>query len=349
MGVDQAKLSVALCTYNGGRFLADQLQSIARQTIAPDEVVICDDGSTDDTAEIVAAFAGQAPFGVRWERNASNLGSTKNFENAISLCEGDLIFLADQDDVWRDDKLARFAAAFRQYPEAALAFSNAAIVDEELRPLGYQLWDAVGLRRPPGSDATFQLDLFPETVRTFVVTGATMAIRRQFRDILIPFRSEWVHDGWIATLLSGIRPAIAIDEALIQYRQHTSQQVGLVKPIRRTWDIRPTLREGWRLWGESRSPEQNVGKYTGPEAIAAQYGAILDRLDSCGDAFCENQEALDDRRELLRCKLEHLQRRADIRKAIWRRPVQLWGEWRRGGYSRFSNGTLTALRDLAGI
>lgn len=349
MEADQARLSVALCTYDGGRFVGQQLQSIAQQSHLPDEVVICDDGSTDDTPAIVAAFARQAPFDVRWERNAVNLGSTKNFEQAISRCQGDLIFLADQDDVWRADKVERIVAAFRRFPDAAFAFSNAGVVDQQLRPLGYRLWDAVGVRRPPGGESTFQLDLFPETVRTFVVTGSTMAIRKQFREFLIPFPTDWVHDGWIATLLSAIRPAIAIDEDLIQYRQHGAQQVGLVKPLERTWDLLPTLREAWRLWGESRSRAARSNKSSGPEVIAAQYQSILERIISAGEAFGLDAASQGEQVALLQRKLNHLQRRRDIRQTLWRRPAGLWNEWSSGGYAQFSGGTLTALRDLAGI
>ena len=93
-------LSVAMCTYNGSRHLSEQLESIGTQTRLPDELVICDDCSSDDTIRIIERFSASAPFAVRLEINTQNLGSTKNFEKAIRLCQGDLIALADQDDVW---------------------------------------------------------------------------------------------------------------------------------------------------------------------------------------------------------------------------------------------------------
>jgi len=86
------KVSIALCTYNGEKFLAEQLKSIAGQTRLPDELVICDDCSQDATVDIVRGFAKVAPFSVRLLTNKTNAGSTKNFERAISLCEGDIIF-----------------------------------------------------------------------------------------------------------------------------------------------------------------------------------------------------------------------------------------------------------------
>src|SRR3954470_17842517 len=92
--------SVAMCTYNGARFLGEQLASVAAQTRPPDELVVCDDRSTDETASLVRDFAAAAPFRVRLHVNERNLGSTRNFERAVSLCEGDLIALSDQDDEW---------------------------------------------------------------------------------------------------------------------------------------------------------------------------------------------------------------------------------------------------------
>src|SRR5438128_2977881 len=99
------KISIAMCTYNGEQFLRDQLASIAVQTRPPDELVVCDDHSADATCEIVARFAASSPFPVRLHVNEQNLGSTKNFEHAIRLCEGDIIALSAQYDDWLPEKL----------------------------------------------------------------------------------------------------------------------------------------------------------------------------------------------------------------------------------------------------
>src|ERR1019366_197610 len=94
------RISVALCTYNGERFLSQQLASIGKQTRLPDELVVCDDSSTDRTVAIVREFAASVSFPVRVFENQRNLGSAANFERAIRLCDGDLIALSDQDDIW---------------------------------------------------------------------------------------------------------------------------------------------------------------------------------------------------------------------------------------------------------
>ncbi|HEV2835287.1 MAG TPA: glycosyltransferase, partial [Pyrinomonadaceae bacterium] len=98
-------LSIALGTYNGAVYLKEQLESIAAQTRTPDELVISDDQSTDDTLRLIEEFAATAGFPVPLSVNESNLGTAKNFEKAISLCRGDVILLSDQDDVWHSDKL----------------------------------------------------------------------------------------------------------------------------------------------------------------------------------------------------------------------------------------------------
>src|SRR6266436_7212118 len=116
------RISVAMCTYNGARFLPRQLESIATQTRLPDELVVCDDGSSDESVAIVRWFANSAPFTVRLEINERNLGSTKNFGKAIGLCEGDIIALADQDDVWKPLKLAVLETALKNYLEAGYVF-----------------------------------------------------------------------------------------------------------------------------------------------------------------------------------------------------------------------------------
>ena len=95
-----------MCTFNGAAFVGEQLESLLRQTRPPDELVVCDDCSSDGTTGIVAEFARRAPFHVRIVPHESNVGITANYEHAISLCSKDLVFLCDQDDIWHADKVA---------------------------------------------------------------------------------------------------------------------------------------------------------------------------------------------------------------------------------------------------
>src|SRR5215210_7844615 len=106
------RASVALCTYNGARFLREQLQSIAEQQTPPFELVLSDDASSDDTFAIAREFARSAAFPVELHRNPTRIGTVANFDQTISRCRGEVIFLCDQDDVWRPDKIGRMLPRF---------------------------------------------------------------------------------------------------------------------------------------------------------------------------------------------------------------------------------------------
>jgi glycosyltransferase involved in cell wall biosynthesis len=221
------KISVAMCTYNGAEFLPAQLESILAQSRRPDEIVICDDGSNDNTRQQLEKFAAQSPVSVSLRFNEKNLGSVQNFAQAIALCTGDVIALSDQDDVWRDDKLQRIEAAFNQSPTAGLVFSDAEIVAEDLTPLGRRMWDEVGFddhkRKLVHTGRALEV-LIPG----WTVTGATMAVRSQFVNLALPIPNDiaMIHDGWIALTVAAVAGVVAIDEPLIKYRQHDKQQIG---------------------------------------------------------------------------------------------------------------------------
>src|SRR3954471_22171418 len=132
-----------MCTYNGAAFLPEQLESIAAQKRAPDELVVSEDRSTDNTADIVRAFSTRVPFPVRFIVNSANLGSTANFENAISMCSGDIVALADQDDVWYANKLERMEQQFVQSEAIVAAFSDADMIRDDSRAMDSRLWTSV--------------------------------------------------------------------------------------------------------------------------------------------------------------------------------------------------------------
>lgn len=217
--------SVAMCTYNGGRHLQQQLDSIQAQTRPPRELIVCDDGSTDDTAELVEQFAATVSFPVRFVRNTMNLGSTKNFEQAVQLCRGEAIALCDQDDIWAPDKLARMVDVLEREPQVAGVFSNADLIDDEGRPVPGDLWQRVGFT--PGRQRRFDRATAPfQLIHSDTVTGATMVFRAAWLPKLVPFPSPWVHDGWIALLLAGMAELRALPVCTMSYRIHAAQQVG---------------------------------------------------------------------------------------------------------------------------
>ena len=127
------QVSVAVATYNGGRFLWEQLDSIRRQTTPPVEVVISDDGSTDDTVEVASRFAAGAPFRVVVDAHGQRLGFTRNFVRAIGRCTGEIVALCDQDDMWDRAKLATATAPFAD-PAVGTVTHRVRVVDAHLTP-----------------------------------------------------------------------------------------------------------------------------------------------------------------------------------------------------------------------
>lgn len=220
-----------MCTYNGAEFLPAQWESILAQSRRPDEIVVCDDGSGDDSRSLLEKFVAESPIPVTLRFNEKNLGSVKNFEQAIRLCTGDVIALSDQDDVWLNDKLQTIEAAFDKNPNAGLVFSNAEIVSENLEPLGRRMWTEVGFT-PEKRKLIARGRALEVLITGWTVTGATMAFRSQFVNLSLPIPDgiAMIHDGWIALTIAAVADVVAIDEPLIQYRQHERQQIGA--PVR---------------------------------------------------------------------------------------------------------------------
>lgn len=225
MSDSDLSISVALCTYNGERFLASQLDSIKQQTRLPDELLVCDDCSTDKTVGMLEEFACSAPFPVTINRNERNIGFVANFQQAILLCKGGLIALSDQDDIWYPQRLERSQEEFHLHPEVGLVFSDADVIDDQGRSTGIRLWQNFGFtgelkHRMASADYTV-------LVRNRFVTGATVMFRSRLREFCLPFGAGWLQDEWLAPTLAAVSEVRLIDEPLIQYRSHISQQVGL--------------------------------------------------------------------------------------------------------------------------
>lgn len=216
-----------MCTYNGADFLSSQLQSIMAQSRPPDELVVCDDASTDNTRIVLEKFAAESPFPVSLHFNERNLGSVRNFEKAIALCRGNVIALSDQDDVWHSEKLKLFEGSFRDGPDVGLVFSDAEVVDENLNPLNSRMWDEVNFdehkRKLVRRGRAFEV-----LITGWTVTGATMAFRSDFVNLALPIPEDiaMIHDGWIALTVASVADVVIIEQPLIKYRQHARQQIG---------------------------------------------------------------------------------------------------------------------------
>lgn len=323
------KISIALCTYNGAEFLGEQLRSIREQNRQPDELIVCDDCSTDATAEIVREFAARAPFPVRLFVNEQNLRTVKNFEKAIGLCTGDIIALSDQDDVWLPEKLQLFEAEFARDNQVGMVFSNGELVDEHLQPLGNTSWDACEFNQE--RQQQFQAgDSFRVLVRRNIISGCMMAFRAEFRNLLLPFPSDFpqmIHDYWSCLLLAVKSKIAFINQPLVKYRQHSRQQLGLVEV------------------DNSSAPKLSLAErmnfqFSFDEELRRMTAVQKRLLARAGD--CANQKNLN----YLNNYIDHLQARTALRNKQASRISTVFREFTLFRYHRYSKGTLSALKDL---
>lgn len=224
------RISVALCTYNGAQFLPEQLDSIASQSRRPDELVVCDDGSTDQTEHLLCEFAKTAAFPVRVTVNVHNLGYSRNFAQAVGLCTGDLIALSDQDDRWHPEKLQQMEAMFGADPDAGGIFSDGDLMDMESQPLPGTLWGSFDFQREDRARIDSG-DGIRVLLRRNVVTGMALTFQSRWRDTLQNMPEHWPHDFWLALMLAEKNALRACPERLVTYRVHGNQQIGV--PITR--------------------------------------------------------------------------------------------------------------------
>ncbi len=228
-------ISIAMCTYNGAAYLQEQLDSIRAQTRPPDELVVCDDNSSDATRDILVAFKLEAPFPVRLYFNEANLGCTKNFEKAISLCDGRLIALCDQDDVWHPEKLRLTEAEFAKSPQTGLVFTDLEICDENLQPLGYRAWETHWVEFATKEQRLFMMGKALNLLLTRnVVTGTAMAFRSEFKKLILPLHhipEVMLYDHWIPLMISTVANLAPIPKPLVKYRIHSNQQIGFSFPV----------------------------------------------------------------------------------------------------------------------
>lgn len=313
-----------MCTYNGSRYLAQQLESIASQNELPDELIVCDDRSTDQTLEILEAFSQKAPFRVRLFWNVERLGPAKNFEKAVRLCEGEIIALSDQDDIWKPEKLARLRHTFEKHPEAGYVFSDAEMVNENGESLGQKLWDAVDIRgKLTKFSGAGQVEVL---LRHNLITGATMAFRSSLRNIFLPIPAAWMHDYWIVLLGSALSSGVPLEESLMMYRRHASQVCGWRKKT--AWQVlRDSLETDEEEWAQK----------------VIQFQQVLERLQLLSGSY----PCPEDHLEPLRQKELHLSRRAGIRSASGlSRVLRVVQEAPSGRYQRFSRSWQSIVRDL---
>jgi glycosyltransferase involved in cell wall biosynthesis len=225
------RISVAMTTYNGASFLREQLDSILAETRLPDELIVCDDQSSDATPGILEDYARKSPFPMQVVINQQRLGSTKNFEKAIGLCSGDLIALCDQDDVWRPEKLATVERKFEDDPDLGLVFTNADLIDDKSVLLANDAWTKFRFHDHRGK-VLDDVACFDLLLSRYFIVGATVVFRSKFKSLCLPIpigTVTFIHDRWVAVLIAAVARIDCIEDKLIAYRLHSGQQFGAGK------------------------------------------------------------------------------------------------------------------------
>ena len=244
------KISVAFIVYNGSQYLRTQLDSILAQTHKVDELIICDDASSDNSKEILEEYKNKHPNLFFFHYNTENIGPTKNIEKAIKACTGELILLADQDDYWGKNKVDTIVKWFEQNSTMNGVFTNGSLMNSKGDlDNKYALWDVMSFPYKTIKSKTelnSNLKLYINTVEN-CVTGATLAIRNNLPFLQKPFPTikNLIHDRWIAINLAENNSLGILDDKLIRYRIHSAQAIGgMTENIEKYIELNANLLEG---------------------------------------------------------------------------------------------------------
>jgi glycosyltransferase involved in cell wall biosynthesis len=211
------KVSVAMATYNGVHYVSEQLLSIIRQTRQPDEIIIVDDASTDDTVNVLSALCKKNNIHIKLLVNNTNLGVCKTFDRAIRQCSGDILFLADQDDFWYPAKIEKMLDVMTLDHTLGCCISDVDLADECLKPLGLSMNESV-LKRGRQLDDR--------------VMGAASCFRSSLIKFATPIPQQvHSHDKWLVTIANYLDCKKLIHVSYQKYRLHENNVVGDVRNL----------------------------------------------------------------------------------------------------------------------
>lgn len=209
------KISVAIATYNGEKFITKQFDSILSQTLLPDEIIIVDDASNDNTLKILNVYALQYPI-IKIFTNEQNLGATKTFERAVNLCDGEFIILSDQDDVWFKNKIE---VLMTNIGNAKLIHHDAKLIDDNDQIIGNSLLEFIDYYHIP--------DFFTRLMREGV-HGCCLMMRREVVLAARKIPSGFIyHDFFYNLTAAALGEIRTLTQPLMSYRLHNNNACGL--------------------------------------------------------------------------------------------------------------------------
>lgn len=215
-------ITVCMATYNGEKYIEDQINSILMQLDRRDEVIIVDDSSKDETFSILQRLS-RIDDRLIISQNSNNLGPLRSFERTLGSARGDVIFLADQDDIWLNNKVADMIASLNSSDYVAVV-SDAQVVDRNgdlIEPSFFKL-----RKSGPGFLKNFYKNSY---------LGCCMAFRSELKEAILPFPASVAqHDEWIGLVGELVGGVAFLPRILLSYRRHGSNTSSLTRfPLRR--------------------------------------------------------------------------------------------------------------------
>jgi glycosyltransferase involved in cell wall biosynthesis len=208
-------VSIALCVYNGERYLKTQLDSLLSQTYQNIEIIVTDDCSTDASFSILESYVSKG--NIKVYRNVENLGFVKNFEKCLQLCTGQFIALCDQDDIWLANKISML---IQHIGNNLLIYADSLFIDTE----GNSLNKKISYQRN-----FYKGDDHRPFIYTNCVSGHAILIKKELVPYIFPFPENVFHDWWIAYIASTVGSITFVPQVLVMYRQHSKSQTDFLE------------------------------------------------------------------------------------------------------------------------
>jgi glycosyltransferase involved in cell wall biosynthesis len=208
----QKCITVCMASFNGEAYIQKQVESILLQLKQEDEIIICDDCSTDRTVSVISSIQDSR---IKLHINKQNLGFIKNFDRCIQMAIGDIVFISDQDDIWKPNKIRNIVEIFDEFKDVTLVMSNLDIIDDKDNLVREKLIKNI----KTGTDKKYK-----RIIRNFkkgMYWGCTMAFRRNTLEWFVPFPDDIPsYDIWIGLIHDIYGVTYHIDESLILHRKH---------------------------------------------------------------------------------------------------------------------------------
>ncbi len=340
-------ISVAMCTFNGAKFIAPQLKSILNQSVLPDEIIICDDGSSDSTVNIIKEIIDDnRGMTFNLTLNLTNMGYVKNFEKAVGLCNGEIIFLSDQDDVWYPERIEKMIKPFMEGGNIGLVYSDAAIVDENLKPQGITVFGTrINARLMEGQNRKVA-----EVVLNPDLKGCLMAFKSNLVPSFLPIPENarelgWGHDHWFAVIAHATTEVCSINSVLMSYRRHEKNSGQDFAGMMRNPGMRKIV-----LFLKSAFHKHDASGSNNHEMIIARLNLMLTRLKTIkknNSGVVQNIKVLEEYIYVSEEAISAFQIRGNLRnKNFFRRLPDAYFLLSKGWYGKFFTGFLSFSKDI---